>query len=285
MAEAADGLPPADGSVGNALVRLEALMARLRAPEGGCPWDLAQDFSTIAPYTLEEAYEVADAIARGDLPQLREELGDLLFQVAFHSRLAEEQGAFTLTDVVSGIVDKMVRRHPHVFSDTAVLDAAEQTARWETQKAGEKAAAGRGGVLDDIPLALPALARAAKLGKRAARVGFDWPDAAGPRAKIAEELAELDRAAAEGPERMAAELGDVLFAVVNLARHLGVDPEDALRGCNARFEGRFRHVEAALAAAGEPIATAGLDRLNALWEAAKEHERAIQGPFREPAAE
>lgn len=274
MAErpAADGLPPADGNVGNALVRLEALMARLRAPEGGCPWDLAQDFSTIAPYTLEEAYEVADAIARGDLAQLRDELGDLLFQVAFHSRLAEELGAFTLTDVVTGIVDKMVRRHPHVFSDTAVLDAAEQTARWEAQKAGEKAAAGKGGVLDDIPLALPALARAAKLGKRAARVGFDWPDAAGPRAKVAEELAELDAAAAEGPDRVAAELGDVLFAVVNLARHLGVDPEDALRGCNARFEARFRHVEAALIAAGEPVATAGLDRLNTLWDAAKRAE-------------
>lgn len=264
------GLPPDDGTPASAFRRLHALMARLRTRGTGCPWDLEQTFETIAPYTLEEAYEVADAIARQDLAALREELGDLLFQVAFHSRLAEEQGAFALADVARGLIDKMVRRHPHVFGDAAALDARQQTAHWEQQKAAEKAAAGHASALDDIPLAMPALARAAKLGRRAARVGFDWPDIAGPRAKIDEELGELAEAMARGtPAEVAAELGDVLFAVVNLARHLGVDPEDALRGTNHRFEQRFRWVETRLAAEGTPLSSAGLDKLDAAWEAAK----------------
>ena len=273
------GLPADDGSAASAFRRLQALMARLRTPEGGCPWDLEQTFTTIAPYTLEEAYEVADAIARGNLAALREELGDLLFQVAFHSRLAEERGAFDLGEVARGLVDKMIRRHPHVFGESPLLDATAQTARWEQQKAAEKAAAGHSSALDDIPLAMPALARAAKLGRRAARVGFDWPDRAGPRAKIDEELGELSEAIAGGnAAEVAAELGDVLFAVVNLARHLGVDPEDALRGTNRRFEQRFRRVEALLAAEGTPLATAGLERLDAAWENAKRELAADGNP-------
>ncbi|MEY4376930.1 MAG: hypothetical protein RJB26_1480, partial [Pseudomonadota bacterium] len=245
------GLPVDDGTPAAAFTRLAALMARLRAPAGGCPWDLEQDFDTIVPYTLEEAYEVADAIARRDLVALREELGDLLFQVAFHSRLAEEQQEFAFADVARGLVEKMVRRHPHVFGDAAVGDAATQTSLWEAGKAAEKAARGQTSALDDIPLSLPALSRAAKLGRRASRVGFDWPDTGGVLAKIVEEVGELEQAVASGVATdTAAELGDVLFAVVNLARHLGVDPEAALRGTNQRFEQRFRGVEQRLAAEG-----------------------------------
>jgi MazG family protein len=264
------GLPMDDGTPAAAFVRLTALMARLRAPVGGCPWDLEQNFDTIAPYTLEEAYEVADAIARRDMVGLREELGDLLFQVVFHSRLAEEQQEFAFADVARGLVDKMVRRHPHVFGGEAVGDAAMQTTLWEEQKASEKAARGQTSALDDIPLSLPALARAAKLGRRASRVGFDWPDTSGVLAKIVEEVGELQVAVASGVAvDTEAELGDVLFAVVNLARHLGVDPEAALRGTNQRFEQRFRGVEEKLAAEGVTVAEAGLERANAAWDAVK----------------
>ncbi len=264
------GLPVDDGTPAAAFARLTALMARLRAPQGGCPWDLEQTFDTIAPYTLEEAYEVADAVARRDLGALREELGDLLFQVAFHSRLAEEQREFAFADVARGLVDKMVRRHPHVFGGEAVGDAALQTTLWEEQKAREKAARGHTSALDDIPLSLPALARAAKLGRRASRVGFDWPDTSGVLAKIVEEVGELQVAVASGVATdTEAELGDVLFAVVNLARHLDVDPEAALRGTNQRFEQRFRGVEQKLAAQGLTVAEAGLERANAAWDEVK----------------
>jgi len=254
-----------------AIERLLAIMARLRDPEGGCPWDREQDFRSIAPHTLEEAYEVADAIERADLAALREELGDLLFQVAFHSQLAAEQGAFAFDDVVEAICDKLTRRHPHVFGDARIADAAEQTRAWERYKAAERRAkAPDEGALADVPLALPALTRARKLGRRAADAGFDWSDASGPRAKIEEELAELDRAAQGGvPDRLAAELGDLLFSVVNLARHHGVDPESALRHANDRFARRFAHLERALSALGKAPAAATPAELDRLWEAAK----------------
>ncbi len=254
--------------------RLLEIMAKLRDPQGGCPWDLEQDFRSIAPYTLEEAYEVADAIERGDLQDLRDELGDLLLQVVFHARLASEQGAFDFHDVVAGICDKMTRRHPHVFASASVESAAAQTVAWEQLKADERAARAPGrGLLDDVPVGLPALTRARKLGSRAARAGFDWPDAAGPRAKVAEELAELDEAAAgEDRARVEHELGDLLFAVVNHARHLEVDPESALRGANARFARRFRHVESRLAAAGLAPGEAPLDQLDRWWDEAKRAE-------------
>lgn len=252
--------------------RLLAIMVRLRDPVAGCPWDLQQDFRSIAPHTLEEAYEVADAIERGDLDALRDELGDLLFQVAFHAQLASERGAFAFGDVVDAICDKLTRRHPHVFGGVPVADAAEQSRVWETLKAGERKAPGQGnGALAGIPLALPALSRARKLGRRAADAGFDWPDANGPRAKIDEELAELDREIDEDKDagRLGAELGDLLFSVVNLARHLDVDPEAALRRANERFERRYAHLEQALAARGIDPGTAGLELLDQLWVAAK----------------
>lgn len=253
-----------------AIDRLLAIMDRLRDPAGGCPWDLEQDFRTIAPHTIEEAYEVADAIERADLAALREELGDLLFQVAFHARLASEQGAFAFDDVVAAICDKLTRRHPHVFGDAVVADAGAQTRAWESMKRAERAARGDAGALADVPLALPALTRARKLGARASDAGFDWPDAAGPRAKVSEELAELDRAVAGGDSaRREAELGDLLFSVVNLARHLEVDAETALRHANERFARRFRHVEAELARLGQPLAGASPELLDRLWEAAK----------------
>jgi MazG family protein len=255
-----------------AIDRLLAIMSRLRDPAGGCPWDREQDFRSIAPHTLEEAYEVADAIERGDLAALREELGDLLFQVAFHSQLAAERGAFTFDDVVEAICGKLTRRHPHVFGDARIADAAEQTRAWEGYKAEERRAQGGdgGGALGGVPLALPALARARKLGARAAQAGFDWPDAAGPRAKIDEELAEFDRAA-QGADagRQEAELGDLLFSMVNLARHCGIDPEAALRRANDRFARRFAHLERALAQRGLDPAEAGAELLDGLWEAAK----------------
>ncbi len=224
------------------VARLLEIMAKLRDPEDGCPWDLEQDFRSIAPYTLEEAYEVADAIERGDLGDLQEELGDLLLQVVFHAQMARELGAFGFEDVVAGICNKLVRRHPHVFAGATVESAAAQTESWERLKAEEKAARGRAGALDDVPVALPALTRAAKLGRRAARVGFDWPDATGPRRKVDEELQELDSAIAgdEDPDAVEAEFGDLLFALVNYARHLGIDPESALRGSNEKFVRRFR---------------------------------------------
>ena len=255
-----------------AIDRLLEIMVRLRDPVAGCPWDLQQDFRSIAPHTLEEAYEVADAIERGDLQALRDELGDLLFQVAFHSQLASERGAFAFDDVVDAICDKLTRRHPHVFGGVPVADAAEQSRVWETLKAEERKALGQGnGALAGVPMALPALSRARKLGRRAADAGFDWPDASGPRAKIDEELAELDRVIDEGSNagRLEAELGDLLFSVVNLARHLDIDPEAALRRANVRFERRYAHLEQALAARGIDPGTAGHEVLDQLWVAAK----------------
>jgi len=255
--------------------RLLEIMARLRDPQGGCPWDLEQDFRSIAPYTLEEAYEVADAIERGDLDDLKDELGDLLLQVVFHAQMAREQGAFDFDDVVGAICDKLVRRHPHVFGGASVESAAAQTEAWERLKAGEKAARGRAGVLDDVPVGLPALTRAAKLGRRAARVGFDWPDAMGPRRKVDEELAELDSAVAgaEEGDAVEAEFGDLLFALANYARHLGIDPEAALRRSNQKFIRRFHHIERCAAESGTALEEAGLERLDAWWEDAKGRER------------
>ena len=253
-----------------AIERLLEIMARLRDPARGCPWDLQQDFRSIAPHTLEEAYEVADAIEQGDLARLRDELGDLLFQVAFHAQLASEENAFAFGDVVDAICDKLTRRHPHVFGDAVVADAAEQTAAWERMKREERAARGDAGALADVPTALPALTRARKLGSRAAQAGFDWPDAAGPRAKIDEELAELDAARlSSDPKAREAELGDLLFSVVNLARHLDVDPESALRRANERFARRFRHVERELDRLGHAPASATPQLLDRLWASAK----------------
>ncbi|HUG03228.1 MAG TPA: nucleoside triphosphate pyrophosphohydrolase [Steroidobacteraceae bacterium] len=254
-----------------AIDRLLAIMARLRDPAGGCPWDREQDFASIAPHTIEEAYEVADAIDHGDLEALRDELGDLLFQVVFHSQLADEVDAFAFDDVVDAICDKLTRRHPHVFAGVPVDGAGTQKRAWERMKAVERRDKGLGdGALADIPVALPALTRARKLGQRASDAGFDWPDSAGPRAKIDEELAELDRAqAGRDAKRMEAEIGDLLFSVVNLARHLDVDPETALRQANDRFSRRFHHVELALSALGLLPATAGAALLDRLWTAAK----------------
>jgi ATP diphosphatase len=236
--------------------RLVAIMRRLRDPESGCEWDREQTFATIAPYTIEEAYEVADAIARDDMDALADELGDLQLQVVFHSQMAEEAGHFTLEDVIDRICDKLERRHPHIFGD------AGHSPGWEELKAAERKKSPDSSALAGVALALPALERAAKLQRRAARVGFDWPDRSGPRAKIDEELAELD--AESDHHRMLDELGDLLFAVVNLARHLNIDPEAALREANAKFEQRFRAIEK------EPgFANMSLDEKEDLWAAAK----------------
>ncbi len=252
---------------------LLAVMARLRDPESGCPWDREQDFRSVAPYTLEEAYEVADAIERDSPDEIREELGDLLLQVVFHAQMAQEAGWFAFPDVVRAIVDKMIRRHPHVFGDERIADSTAQTLAWEQHKAREKP--DRVGVLDGVTAALPALTRAVKLQRRAARVGFDWPDPQPVLDKIAEELDELrhelDTEAAQ--ERIADELGDLLFACTNLARHLHVDPESALRHANRKFEVRFRHIEHALSQQGRTPGDATLEELDALWEAAKRAER------------
>jgi ATP diphosphatase len=253
-----------------ALAELIEIMARLRDPQGGCPWDLEQTFATIAPYTIEEAYEVADAIERNDLGGLEDELGDLLFQVVFHARMAEEAGAFAFDDVARAICTKLKRRHPHVFAGAAVTDSTEQTKRWEEIKRAERAADTGAGVLADVPVGLPALTRAVKLGKRAAGVGFDWPDVAGVRAKVDEELAELDAAAAGGsPEEIAAEMGDLLLSVANWCRHLELDPETCLRAANARFEGRFGAVEREVDASGRPWTSYDAAELDALWRQAK----------------
>ena len=239
-------------------------MARLRDPVSGCEWDVAQDFASIAPYTIEEAYEVADAIARGDMVELKDELGDLLLQVVFHARMAEEAGHFALPDVVAAISDKMERRHPHIFGD--VDEGGHHL--WEQIKAAERAAKGQAdvppGALDGVALGLPALLRAEKLQNRAARVGFDWPDAEGPRAKIDEEIAEIE--AATTPAETEDEVGDLLFSVVNWARKLGVDPEAALRSANAKFERRFKAMEAA---AGDAFPGLPLADKEALWQAIK----------------
>ena len=246
---------------------LLVLMARLRDPVAGCPWDVAQDFASIAPYTVEEAYEVAQAIADDDMAELRDELGDLLLQVVFHARIAEERGLFGFGDVVAAIVGKMERRHPHVFGDALPdADAISQKLTWEALKAREKP---RTSALDGVALALPALMRADKLQRRAARTGFDWPDAAGARAKIDEELAEL--AAAQTPAARAEEAGDLLFAVVNWLRKQDIDPEAALRAGNAKFERRFQAMERS---AGAGFAALDLAAKEELWQAAKAGERA-----------
>ncbi|MBY0283886.1 MAG: nucleoside triphosphate pyrophosphohydrolase [Sphingomonas sp.] len=243
--------------------RLVTIMARLRDPVTGCDWDTVQTFETIAPYTIEEAHEVADAIARGDMGDLKDELGDLLLQVVFHARIAEEAGHFAFPDVVTAISDKMERRHPHIFGD----DATGGPHLWEQIKAEERGAKGAASALDGVALGLPALMRAEKLQKRAGRVGFDWPDASGARAKIDEEIAEVE--AAETDEHRAEEIGDLLFAVVNWARKHSVDPEAALRAANAKFERRFRAMEDA---AGDAFAGLDLDAKEALWLAAKATE-------------
>lgn len=255
-----------------ALQRLRAIMARLRDPQTGCPWDREQDWASIAPHTIEEAYELADAIARGETSAVRDELGDVLFQVVFQARIAEERGLFDFDAVAEGIADKLERRHPHVFGDARIENAAAQTHAWEQHKRAERAAKGEGdGALDGVTLGLPALTRATKLGSRAARVGFDWADAAGVIGKVREELAELQDEIDRGDRaRTHEELGDLLFALAQAGRHLGVDAEAALRDANAKFERRFRHVEATLAAAGQTPADVDMDRLEALWVRAKQ---------------
>jgi ATP diphosphatase len=278
--------------VASGIEKLLQVMERLRDPKDGCPWDCEQDFSTIAPYTIEEAYEVADAIERNDQHDLRDELGDLLFQVVFHARMAQERGWFDFDAVATAIHDKLVRRHPHVFADAVFTDSTEQTANWEELKARERAeAAKRRGpeadsVLGDVPKALPALLRAAKLGKRAARVNFDWPEAAGVRAKLDEELRELDAAVSDessaalarvaaaredssgdnaAHDKIAEEIGDALFTLANLGRHLNVDAEDALRAANRKFETRFRHMESLARERGLELETLSPAQWDALW--------------------
>jgi nucleoside triphosphate diphosphatase len=250
--------------------RLLAIMSRLRDPQRGCPWDLEQNFRTIAPYTVEEAYEVADAIERDDLAALRDELGDLLFQVVFHAQMAAETGAFAFDDVVEAICDKLERRHPHVFGSARVDSAAAQTVAWEEQKRRERIARGES-VLSDVPVALPALTRANKLGKRAAQVGFEWRDVAGALDKLDEELRELRAEITGGGERaeIANELGDVLFCVVNVCRYLQIDPETSLRNTNAKFERRFRYIEQRLAEQGKAPEQSTLEEMDRLWDEAK----------------
>ena len=260
---------------------LLAVMARLRDPKTGCPWDVKQSFATIAPYTIEEAYEVADAIARDDLDGLKDELGDLLLQVVYHAQMAAEDDRFAFADVVDAITAKMIRRHPHIFEDASLRESFESSGVWERIKAEEKSE--RGGtagasILDDVPLALPGLTRAVKLQSRAARVGFDWPSLEPVLAKAEEEIGELKVAiASEGagaaPGKVAEEFGDLLFVMANLARHLSIDPEDALRGANAKFVRRFASIEDALRKDGRKPEVSSLEDMDALWDQAKEAER------------
>jgi tetrapyrrole methylase family protein/MazG family protein/ATP diphosphatase len=254
--------------------QLVEVMARLRDPSGGCAWDLEQTFATIAPYTIEEAYEVADAIQRGDMADLEDELGDLLLQVVFHARMAEEAGAFAFDDVARAITEKMVRRHPHVFGEAKVRSSAEQTLAWEEGKATERAARGVGW-LDAVAVTLPALTRAVKLSARAARVGFVWPSLAEVMAKLQEEVAELEAEVAAGDKALiGAELGDVLFVCANIARTLDIDPEDALRATNAKFVRRFGHIEKRLAEQGRTPAQSTLEEMDGLWDEARASDRA-----------
>jgi nucleoside triphosphate diphosphatase len=269
---------------GKDMADLLAIMARLRSRENGCPWDIAQDFSSIAPYTIEEAYEVADAIERGDFEDLKEELGDLLLQVVFHAQMAEEARHFAFGDVVEAIVAKMIRRHPHVFGDLQASDATVVKERWNAIKAEEKAeramrrsadasAAGAASLLDDVPVAFPALIKAVKLQKRAGAVGFDWNDPRAVIAKLREEIEETEQELGQSAwdlDRLEDELGDILFAAANLARHLSLDPEKALRRANAKFRSRFAHIEAELKRRGRDIAEASLDDMEALWLEAKQ---------------
>jgi nucleoside triphosphate diphosphatase len=266
------------------IARLIEIMAALRTPGSGCPWDLEQNFQTIAPYTIEEAYEVADAISRGDLDDLKDELGDLLLQVAFHARMAEEQGSFAFGDVVQAITEKLIRRHPHVFGDKSGMSTGEVNVQWDQIKAQEKAARskagkgpapGRAGALSGVSPGLPALARALKLQQKASKVGFDWNDAKAVIDKIREETAEIEAELANGDaEHLKEEVGDLLFVVVNLARHLDVDPETALRTCNLKVERRFAAIEDGLAAVGKTPEQATLAEMDALWDAAKAKEKA-----------
>jgi len=259
-----------------AMDRLLDVMRRLRDPETGCPWDIDQDFVTIAPYTIEEAYEVADAIERGDWGDLRGELGDLLLQVVFHAQIASDRGLFAFEDVADDIAAKMVARHPHVFGDEdRDKSAVQQTRDWEAIKAAERAAKSQTGVLDGVAAGLPALLRAVKLQKRAARVGFDWPDSVQVLDKITEEVAELNEAAEAGArDQIAEEFGDLLFVMANLARHMNIDPEAALRGANAKFTRRFAAIETALSRDGRSPEESDLAEMDALWDAAKVRERA-----------
>ena len=275
-----DELSPARRQPGGGIARLLTIMARLRDPETGCPWDVKQSFRTIAPYTIEEAYEVADAIEQGDMAALQDELGDLLLQVVFHARMAEEGGLFDFDDVAAAISDKMTSRHPHVFGDQRAATADDVKVTWEAQKEAERAAkAGASGgplsALDGVTAALPALLRAEKLQQRAARVRFDWPGVLPVFEKLEEEVGEIKEVIDQGgdPDRLEDEVGDLLFVAVNLARHLKVDPEAALRRTNAKFERRFRAMEARLAEAGEKTEEQSLDALEDLWQAAKRAER------------
>lgn len=259
--------------------RLLEIMRRLRDPETGCPWDIEQTFETIAPYTIEEAYEVADAVQRGAMDELEGELGDLLLQAVYFSQMAEEAGHFSFQSVVRGISDKMVARHPHVFGDESRDKSAEQqTVDWETIKAAERAGKAQKGALDGVALNLPALLRALKLQRRAARVGFDWTDTGDVLAKITEEAGELVEAQGSlSQDRMEDEYGDLLFVLVNLGRHLGLDPEAALRRTNAKFTRRFEGIEARLAERGKTPATSDLSEMDALWTQIKAEEKAGQG--------
>jgi MazG family protein len=256
------------------ITRLIEIMAALRDPDTGCPWDQKQTFATIAPYTIEEAYEVADAIARGDLPHLKDELGDLLLQVVYHARMAEEQSAFAFGDVVEAVTSKMIRRHPHVFGTEAERAAGVAPGFWDDAKAAEKKDRSAGGILDDVPVTLPALTRAIKLQNKAAKVGFDWPSLAPVFAKLNEEIVELEDAIAtteDRPDRAAIEeeFGDLLFVVANVARHLKLDPEAALRAANDKFTRRFRYIEAQLAKRGSSPDQSDLAEMDALWDDAK----------------
>jgi len=265
------------------IARLIEIMAALRTPGTGCPWDLEQDFASIAPYTIEEAYEVADAIGRGDLDDLKDELGDLLLQVVFHARMAEEQGSFAFGDVVQAITEKLIRRHPHVFGDKGGMSTGQVNVQWDQIKAEERAARakagkapapGRAGALSGVPPGLPALARALKLQQKAGKVGFDWKDPKAVLAKIREEADEIGDELDRGErDKVAGEVGDLLFAVVNLARHLDVDPETALRTTNLKVERRFASIEDGLAAVGKTPAEATLAEMDALWDAAKAAEK------------
>jgi ATP diphosphatase len=263
-------MPPSQPEI----TRLLGIMAALRDRQTGCPWDQVQDFATIAPYTIEEAYEVADAATRRDMPALKDELGDLLFQVVYHARMAEEAGRFGFAEVAARIADKMIRRHPHVFGDAAMRDAAAQTAAWEDQKRAERLARAETGSLAGVPVGLPALTRAAKLTARAARVGFDWPDAAAVLDKLDEEAAEL-RAELAGadPARLADEVGDLLFVLANLARKLGLDPETCLRQANLKFERRFGVMEQLIENNRSTLLEASLEAMEAAWQQVKQAER------------
>ena len=267
---------PVDHSTLNELERLIRIMRQLRDPQDGCPWDVKQTLESIAPYTIEEAYEVADAIARGDNDDIRDELGDLLLQVVFHARMAEEAGSFALADVAKSIGDKMVARHPHVFGSENTVTIDQQNQRWEDIKAAERARRGQTGTLDDVAAGLPPILRALKLQKRAARVGFDWPEIDQVIEKLHEETAELKAELSENSAendrdqaRIADEVGDILFVAVNLARKAGIDPETALMGCNSKFEQRFRYIEQETEKYNKNIEEMPLDEMERLWQAAK----------------